>query len=248
MVDRSCSFMRGQEEYIMSKNSTSRKILAAFATAAMFGVVQSTNAASFAVQEQNVNNLGYAYAGTAALAEDAKDTKKDNPPIATSPSDCGSRVYEEKKVTPRNCLFLEEPVGGKNGYDLYVVKCTKKKAGWDCDTTLYRGQSLGSNTTSTTYHGPIQAVLTEDKSKPYQGPFTLLYNYLDLIYKYMSGLIVGIAVLFVVIGGIQMTVSNGDQSKFDEGKNRIIKAIVGIILWFTASLMLYTINPTFFSF
>jgi long-chain fatty acid transport protein len=63
--------MRGQEEYIMSKNSTSRKILAAFATAAMFGVVQSANAASFAVKEQNVANLGYAYAGTASLAEDA---------------------------------------------------------------------------------------------------------------------------------------------------------------------------------
>jgi len=176
----------------------------------------------------------------------------DKVPLATSPAECGSKPIKEGskdvKVTPRNCLFLDEPIGGKNGYDLYVVKCVKKTNDWDCDTVLWRGESLGSNTASATSYGPIQAVLTEDASKPYQGPFGLLYSYISLVYSYMSGLIVGIAVLFVVIGGVQMTVSNGDQAKFDEGKTRIIKAIVGIILWFTASLILYTINPTFFSF
>jgi hypothetical protein len=64
----------------------------------------------------------------------------------------------------------------------------------------------------------------------------------------MSGLIVAIVVLFVVVGGIQMTTSGGDQAKFDAGKTRITKALVGMVLWFTASLLLYTINPTFFAF
>ncbi len=64
----------------------------------------------------------------------------------------------------------------------------------------------------------------------------------------MSGLIIGISVLFVVVGGIQMTTSAGDETKFTEGRSRITKAIAGIILWFTASLILYTINPTFFVF
>lgn len=165
----------------------------------------------------------------------------------TSPSECGSseETVNGKKmmITPRNCLFLEEPIGGKTGYDLYVIDCVKKDNAEVCTYKLWRGGAITGST-----RGPVQAVLTEDKSKPYQGPFTLLYNYLGLIYKYMSGVIVGVGVLFVVIGGIQMTTAGGDQAKFDAGKSRIVKAIVGIILWFTASLILYTINPTFFAF
>ena len=45
-----------------------------------------------------------------------------------------------------------------------------------------------------------------------------------------------------------MTTSYGNTEKFNAGKARIVKAIIGIILWFTASLILYTINPTFFAF
>lgn len=191
------------------------------------------------------------------FAEDTKVTSGCT--LAATPANCGTTTIEcvdpidptkisKTPGTPRNCLFLEEPIGGKKGYDLYVETCIEKDKKWECKTVLWRGESIGSSTTTSKYRGPIQAIITEDKSKPYQGPFTLLYNYLGLVYKYMSGVIVGVAVLFVVIGGIQMTTSYGDQAKFDEGKTRIQKAIVGMILWFTASLILYTINPTFFAF
>ena len=161
--------------------------------------------------------------------------------IADSPSECLSKKDQEtgKQITPINCLFLEEPIGGKPGYDLFLVTCVEG----DCTYALWRGGRIPDNA-----RGPIQAILTRDPDKPYQGPFGLLYNYLGLVYAYMSGLIVGIAVLFVVIGGIQMTTAGGDSTKFDAGKSRIVKAVVGMILWFTASLILYTINPTFFAF
>lgn len=177
--------------------------------------------------------------------------------LATDPSECGSKTIECKddkgtvvdkrpNTTPRNCLFLEEPIGGKKGWDLYKVTCKEEQSKqMTCTTQLWRGEPVYS---SKGERGPIQALLTEDKSKAYQGPFTLLYNYLDLIYKYMSGLIVGISVLYVVIGGVKMTTSYGDPTKFDKGKGYIIRAVEGIIVWFTASLILYTINPTFFAF
>ena len=187
------------------------------------------------------------------FAADTTSSKNTPCKLATTPAECHSQPLgcQDSKGdivddTPRNCLFLEEPIGGKKKWDLYTVTCTegegkdKKKK---CTTKLWGGGSL-----QTGERGPIQALLTEDKSKPYQGPFTLLYNYLNLVYTYMSGLIIGISVLFVVIGGIQMTTSAGDETKFTEGRSRITKAIAGIILWFTASLILYTINPTFFAF
>ncbi len=186
----------------------------------------------------------------------AKDTSSKNKPckLASKVSECKTQklgCQDKKGVevndTPRNCLFLEEPIGGKKGWDLYKIgDCKKdKKGNVVCQTVLWKGGAIHP---SKGERGPIQAILTEDKSKPYQGPFTLLYNYLNLVYTYMSGLIVGVAVLFVVIGGIQMTTAAGDEQKFGEGRSRITKAIAGIILWFTASLILYTINPTFFTF
>jgi hypothetical protein len=187
----------------------------------------------------------YAQAQNPAPA-DAGDEQKD---FAAKPSECGYTYCGQKK---RNCLFLEEPIGGKYNYDLFIVDCkqgscsgnTYKPEGHDsiCNYAPYNGGAVPQGSTVK------QAILTEDKSKPYQGPFGLLYSYVQLIYAYMSGLIVGISVLFVVVGGVQMSISGGDEAKFTAGKSRIVKAIVGIIIWFTASLILYTINPTFFAF
>jgi hypothetical protein len=146
-------------------------------------------------------------------------------------------------ITPSNCIFLDEPIGGKPGYDLYTVNCAKQQNGkTDCIYEIWNGGQVPAGV-----RGPIQAVLTSQAGKEYQGPFGLLYNYLSLIYTYMSGLIIGISVLFVVIGGIQIATAGGESEGVNKGKKRIIQAITGVILWFTASLILYTINPTFFT-
>ena len=55
----------------MSYCSTSEKILTTLAVASLLGVANSSTAANFSVKEQNVVNMGYAYSGTASLAEDA---------------------------------------------------------------------------------------------------------------------------------------------------------------------------------
>ncbi|MBN2096135.1 hypothetical protein JW752_01915 [Candidatus Peregrinibacteria bacterium] len=186
------------------------------------------------------------YAADEGVGTDAASTEKSKVVVVKSPSECTYQVPPAggKEVLPVNCLFLEEPIGGKPGYDLFLETCTKQADGTTkCVMELWRGGAIPSGA-----RGPIQAVLTFEPDKPYEGPFGLLYNYLGLIYAYMSGLIIAVAILFVVIGGIQMSTAGGDPSKFDAGKSRIVKAVVGIILWFTASLILYTINPTFFAF
>jgi len=174
----------------------------------------------------------------------------DELPDAESPNDCVSKVSNSRGnqvwQTPSNCLFLDEPIGGKPGYDLYVRECGELNEGPNKAVCVYRiwtgGQLLPNE------YGPLQAVLTREAGKEYQGPFGLLYSYLGLIYNYMSGLIIGISVLFIVIGGIQIATSGGSEEGMNKGKSRIIKAIAGIIIWFTASIILYTINPTFFAF
>ena len=180
------------------------------------------------------------------------------PYCATSPSKCASeRILDNEGIphynTPLNCMFLEEPIGGEPGYDLYKVEChpesIAEKTLTTCETTLWHGEALTtSGDSNRTIRGPIQAILTFEEGKDYQGPFTLLYNYIGLIYQYLSGVIVGFVILISIIGGIRMTTSAGNTDAFTKGRQMIIRALTGMVLWFLASLILYTINPTFFAF
>lgn len=167
---------------------------------------------------------------------------------ASRPSDCKTYPVtvkgKRKWVTPMNCIYLEEPIGGRPNYDLFVKNCAQiPDQPEGCTYTLWGGGAITGDT-----EGPVQAIISFHPNKKEERGLTLLYNYLSLIYRYASGVIVGVAVLFVIVGGVQMTTAAGDTSKFDSGKKRIIQAITGMIVWFLASLILYTINPTFFAF
>ncbi len=83
---------------------------------------------------------------------------------------------------------------------------------------------------------------------PAQGGTGLLQLYLGLIYRWAAGIVGVIAVLTIVISGIQISVAKGEgePSVVGEAKGRIVQAIGGIALLFFASALLYVINPTFF--
>jgi len=169
-------------------------------------------------------------------------------PPATSPAECGTKTIQingkQSLAYPPNCLFLEEPIGGKPNFDLYVVDCGVMYGGKpNCEYSKWSGGSVAPNV-----RGPIQAILSSEAGKEYQGPFGLLYSYLGLIYNYMSGIILGFSVLLIVFQGVKISVSADKADALQTAKGRIVAALVGILIWFTASLILYTINPTFFSF
>lgn len=171
------------------------------------------------------------------------------PECADSPSECASDPVSGN--TPFNCLFLQEPIGGKPGYDLYRVTCMTPAQKDPCNAnkkqiciyTPWFGEAIVGKD-----EGPFQAVLAYEKGKELQGSFGLLYNYLGLIYNFLSGIIVGMVILIIIIGGIRISTAGANADGAKSGKDMIIKALVGMVLWFTASVILYTINPTFFAF
>ena len=178
---------------------------------------------------------------------DAKD-----PDPAARPSDCkskdvdvkGSGEPKKQHKTPSNCVFIEEPIGGRPGFDLFTVNCDETITGAEkCKYELWNGEVI-----TPPAYGPVHAILSWEPGKEDQKGFSLFYNYVGLIYKYLSGIIVGVVILFIIIGGIQMTTSAGNEQGVTSGKDRIVRAIIGMIVWFLASLILYTINPTFFAF
>ena len=182
---------------------------------------QSVQDASFKSRCLNAESLGF-------------------PQCADSPSECISGGKEVDYNYPLNCLFLQEPIGGRTGYDLF--KLTTLKDG-NVIYSLWLGETLVGQE-----EGPVQAILTFEMGKETEGPFGLLYNYLGLVYNYLSGIIVAVVILIVIVAGIRISTAGGNAEGAKAGKDMIIKALVGMILWFTASVVLYTINPTFFAF
>lgn len=73
----------------------------------------------------------------------------------------------------------------------------------------------------------------------------LIENYISAIYKWAAGLVGIVAVLNMVISGIQITTS-ADSDRAASAKTRIIQSIVALCILFISGLILYTVNPTFF--
>lgn len=79
------------------------------------------------------------------------------------------------------------------------------------------------------------------------GGTSFLMVYASLLYKWIAGIIGFIAVLVVVASGIQISVAGVSEEGISAAKTRIVKVFAGLALLFLTSLLLYTINPTFFN-
>lgn len=74
----------------------------------------------------------------------------------------------------------------------------------------------------------------------------ILTSFSRMLYKWLAGFIGVIAVLMLIVGGIQISVAGASQEGLQDGKNRITASLVGLAILFLSSAILYTINPTFF--
>ncbi|OGH66928.1 MAG: hypothetical protein A3B90_01820 [Candidatus Magasanikbacteria bacterium RIFCSPHIGHO2_02_FULL_41_13] len=86
-----------------------------------------------------------------------------------------------------------------------------------------------------------------------EGGDTYLYipfigEYLSLIYRYLVVFAGLVAVIVIIIAGIQWTASGGNSSSIESAKNRIIGALTGLGLAVGSYLILYTINPELVNF
>ena len=72
-------------------------------------------------------------------------------------------------------------------------------------------------------------------------------QYLKYIFPFALGLAALIAVLQIVWGGFRYAASFGDETTMKDNKDRIEKAIWGLVLALIGYLILYTINPDLIS-
>ncbi|MBI5412728.1 hypothetical protein HZA42_00070 [Candidatus Peregrinibacteria bacterium] len=70
-------------------------------------------------------------------------------------------------------------------------------------------------------------------------------KYVGALYKWAAGIVGIVAVFTMVYSGIQISMAGGGT--IDEAKNRILMSLAGLALLFLSGLILYTINPGFFT-
>ena len=80
-----------------------------------------------------------------------------------------------------------------------------------------------------------------------RGGTTLLEGYVRTIYRYGASIAGIIAVVVIVVSGVQISASMGETDSINNAKKRITKSILGIIVLFLSAVILYTINPNFFT-
>ncbi len=75
----------------------------------------------------------------------------------------------------------------------------------------------------------------------------LLYRYVGSVYRWAAGTIGIVCVLLLVFGGISVASAGGDSGKIEKAKTKIMQSLAGLVLLFLSALILYTVNPNFFT-
>ena len=75
----------------------------------------------------------------------------------------------------------------------------------------------------------------------------LAMNYVSMIYKFGASILGIIAVLIIVVSGVQIITGGVDDGAISAAKNRILQALLSLVMLFSSALILRTINPDFFT-
>jgi hypothetical protein len=90
---------------------------------------------------------------------------------------------------------------------------------------------------------PIRIVSADKKKK---GAIYIMEQYVGKVFVFGAGLITILAVIWVIIGGYEIMFSGAAAGDISSGKDKIVKALLGLALVFLSALILHTINPSFF--
>lgn len=80
-----------------------------------------------------------------------------------------------------------------------------------------------------------------------QSGIDLLMSYLGIVYRWAASVIGVVSVAYLIYGGFLIGTAQDDAGKIDKAKEKIFQSIAGLVLLFLSAIILYTINPNFFT-
>lgn len=159
-------------------------------------------------------------------------------PLSVNPADFGTTGEDgASEFEVRPCLRISTVCKDEN---IGIITDSFIMSGTTYDP-CEEGVTSGTETGTTYYYCKEVMVLLSTG-----GP-TMIMGFISMIYKWGASIVGLIAVLVIVISGIQISASGGDSSAIDGAKGRILKSIGGLAVLFLSGVILYTINPNFFT-
>jgi len=80
-----------------------------------------------------------------------------------------------------------------------------------------------------------------------KGGTTMISGYVAMVYRWAAPIVGMICVLVIVVSGLQLSFSAGDSGAVDSARKRIVQSLAGLAVLFLSSVILYTVNPNFFT-
>ncbi len=77
-------------------------------------------------------------------------------------------------------------------------------------------------------------------------PFRAFQDYFAMSWPWVIGCAAGVAVLWAIVGGMEIMLSGSDSGMRDKGKSRFINALTGLLLIGLSGMILEILNPIFF--
>ncbi len=79
-----------------------------------------------------------------------------------------------------------------------------------------------------------------------KGAIAIMEQYVGKVFVFGAGLVSIVAVIWIMIGGYEIMFSGASSGDVTSGKDKIVKAIFGLVLIFLSALLLHFINPEFY--
>ncbi len=114
-----------------------------------------------------------------------------------------------------------------------VVNCLREK---------YKGQKLAEGLVTCELQKDYNQCIVSGKDG-----LGLLSNYASQVYNWIAGIVGSICILVIIISGIQISIGGLSQEEVSSAKDRVLRALVGMVVLFLSAFILYTINPFFFT-
>lgn len=201
----------------------------------------------------------------AELATDNPDTAENE---RTNDINKRNQVYQDKLKAHQDkansssfknyvVVIAEEPLGAGNG--TFSANCARKI---ECSDGIYnpasteKVRSCFSQYTTVSECTPTNPPAGSTESKiiceivqVYVAPVgtSLLYSYVGQIYRYVAFIGGLIAVFIIIIAGVMWTSAGGNSEAVSNAKAMMTRSLVGLVVLFLSALILYTINPNFFT-
>lgn len=148
---------------------------------------------------------------------------------------CTQEDVKKQDANDEIIVILGESITGNSGkYSCgQIVNCLREK---------YKTQKAAEGFVTCELRNSYKQCIVSGKDG-----LGLLSNYASQVYNWIAGIVGSICILVIIISGIQISIGGLSQEEVSSAKDRVVRALAGLVVLFLSAFILYTINPFFFT-